>query len=150
MTVLQVLPDVIAGNAAVIGGVSVVLGGVLLLYWYHSRGGTATAQQWPSTTATVTESVLGPEGERPTLEYEYEVDGATYTNDSVWAGGDTMGHSRLRSFVESSPVDTEVTVYYDPDSPSAAVVVESGRRRLGLLVLGVALVLVGAALLVAV
>lgn len=142
------LPEVVRTNATAAGALAVVVGGAVLVYWYYARGGSATAQEWPSTTATVTESVVGAEGERPHLEYEYEVDGATYRNDSVWASGDTMRHQRLRSLVESSPVGSELTVYYDPDSPQAAVVVGSERRRLPLLVVGVLLVLVGVGLLV--
>lgn len=138
------IPDAPTAAAAV----AIVLGVALLVYWAHQRGGSARAENWPSTTATITESVVGTEGERPHLEYEYEVDGATYENDSVWASGDTMRHQRLRSLVESNPVGSELTVYYDPDSPRASVVVENPRRRLPLLVVGVLLVLVGVGFLV--
>lgn len=140
------LPDAVYQHAAPIGGLSIVLGGVVLAYWVHSRRGSPRAKEWPSTTAVVTESVVGQEGDRPTLEYEYEVDGQVYRNDSAWASGDTMRHERLRSLVESTPVGTEVTIYYDPDHPSASVMVEHSSRRAGVLVAGVALVLLGVVL----
>lgn len=129
------------------GAVALVLGLAVLVYWGHSRRGTSRAENWPSTTGTVTESVVGTERERPVLEYEYEVDGQSYRNDSVWVSGQSASYQRLRSLVESSPPGTEVTVYYDPDSPDVSLMVGGTEWRLGLLAVGLVLVGVGAALL---
>lgn len=59
---------------------------------------------------------------QPEIEYEYRVDGETYTNDSVWPGEDLRGtnEEKRRAVVERYPEGETVEAFYDPGDPSVA------------------------------
>jgi hypothetical protein len=70
----------------------------------------------------------GQQRQRALFAYEYEVDGKTYRSDRYSFA--TLGGERTVGIAHYSRGDT-VTVYYDPDHPSTAVLI---KRRPGVFV----------------
>jgi hypothetical protein len=92
-------------------------------------------QDWPSTTGTVTNNGIREElshgGGRghtphhvyyPEVQYSYQVNGATYYgSDIAKIESGYSSYADAYSYVDVHAVGTPVTVYYDPDNPSEAV-----------------------------
>lgn len=83
--------------------------------------------------ATVVDSAVhepatgGPEA-IPHVEYEYVVDGETYTSRSLWPtrslSPDAVDRRVARRVVEDHPVAGEVIAHYDPDDPATVYLLE--------------------------
>lgn len=73
----------------------------------------------------------GPEAV-PHVEYEYAVDGETYTSRSLWPtrseSPDRIDRSVARRVVEDHSVDAEVIARYDPDDPATSYLLEQFDR----------------------
>ncbi len=65
----------------------------------------------------------------PEIEYQYSVDGETYTSDSVWPGEDMSGTDRERreEIVDEYSEGEVVEAYYDPADPSVAFLENESR-----------------------
>lgn len=67
-------------------------------------------------------------GDEPQIEYDYQVDGETYTNDTLWPSETAPMKRRLTkqnqtfatSVVEPYEPGDQITVYYDADAPENA------------------------------
>lgn len=57
----------------------------------------------------------------PVLAYRYEVGSKNFTGTRIRFGGRVSGKSYANEMVNSHPVDSHVTVYYNPDDPSVAL-----------------------------
>lgn len=84
---------------------------------------------WPATEGEVIESHLDRHRSRKkkttysaTVIYRYEVDGADFEGDEVWAGQySSSSRSGMQKIVSQYPVGANVSVYYSPDDPAEAV-----------------------------
>jgi hypothetical protein len=132
------LPVDIPGIALVIafGSLFVILG----LYLFVNALRT---YRWPTTTGVVrgqdvssSSSSEGSTSYSPKLRYEYEVDGDTYVSSRIAVGSGPSFNSRsgAREWLEDYPVDSEVTVRYNPGRPDRSVLQPGGVLG-GLLVL---------------
>lgn len=91
----------------------------------------ATASQdWPTTEATVTHSVIdenydsdnGGYSYRANVSYQYAVNDIRYTSRRIKFGEVGTGDpSNARYFTDRFPVNQQVRVYYDPSNPGNAV-----------------------------
>jgi len=118
-----------------IGGVLFFLLGWALLFESISRLSDAQdSSGWPTTTGTVLESDIhdsvwlqrkkaAEPHYQPTVEYVYTVDGTEYKNDRVsfTEHSGSTERSWAEDIVTRFPAGAEVTVYYKPGDPSAAV-----------------------------
>jgi hypothetical protein len=70
----------------------------------------------------------------PEVEYDYTVDGDTYTSDSVYPGrvGGTSNRSDNQSVVDDHPPGAEVEAYYHPEDPSRSFLVDKSSTRAAL------------------
>ncbi|MFW5983761.1 MAG: DUF3592 domain-containing protein [Halobacteria archaeon] len=122
------------------------LGGVALLLFASIFGGfffvtvlqhqVAVQENTAEATATVEATDVdvktddeGDESYSPIVEYEYTVDGETYTNDNVFPGGFQRwrdDRSWAQSVVSEYSVGEEATVSYNPDEPARAYLRNDG------------------------
>ncbi|MBU1662097.1 MAG: DUF3592 domain-containing protein [Chloroflexi bacterium] len=130
--------------ALLCGGIFILafstLGIFLIIYSIRSRKKAEVSQAWPSTlgqviTAEVKQSTsTDDDGEThysyyPSVEYEYQVGGQTYTGKRIAFGG-IKGHgseSKAAADLARFPTGSQVTVYYNPEKPKEAVL----ERRAG-------------------
>lgn len=109
----------------------VILGVCALAYGiYTFRTGNAS-RTWPTVKGVVTLSnVNGTSGHYSlSINYKYDVNGATYTNGRVFYGAiSSGGSSEARGLSRRYPAHSTVTVHYKPRSPQTAVL-EPGVRN---------------------
>ena len=137
-------------GAGLFGAIFALVGGILLAVGVAAyRDGEAT-KSWSSTTATVlsasidehTSTTRDSNGHRdtrttytPEVRYEYTIDGTTYQGDRIKVGGYFGSQDRALDIVARFPAGAEVTAFYDPKSPSDAVL-EQGAQRTAVYVFG--------------
>lgn len=87
------------------------------------------ARGWTETQCTITnsyvESVSSDDGTtyRIAVEYSYQADGTSYSGRRYnWGSGSSSGYDGKKKVVDSMPEGSEVSCYYDPDSPSESVI----------------------------
>ncbi len=109
------------------------------------------SRHWPSTTGIVTGATIdevvhrkreGPETTyHPKIQYQYAVFGQVYRADRIVFGGSPGGSRRAaQKMVDRYPEGLAVTVYYDPNKPSVAVV-KAGYRLTAYAMVAVGVVL---------
>ncbi len=107
-----------------IWGVIGTIGVLCMLYGQYQLGWARASADWPVVAGRiVTSEVTSHTDEEGTtysdeIEYVYAVDGTEYEADVVVIGGHGYGPHRV---VGRYPLGAEVTVAYDPDKPSRAV-----------------------------
>lgn len=67
----------------------------------------------------------------PEIEYEYTVDGETYTSDSVYPGrlGGTSNRSENQAIVADHSVGDRVEAYYHPEDPTRSFLVDKSSTK---------------------
>lgn len=96
--------------------------------WYEQN---QQINSYESTEATVMSSEVDrgsdPGEYYPDITYEYTVDGQTYRNSNFEPGAGRVSKSRSRAeeIAENRPDGETITVYYDPENPSDAYVVQN-------------------------
>jgi hypothetical protein len=131
-----------------IGGVIAALGLSWLLY---SQYEVFHARDWPSVQGWVVESTSswhrtrgGGRSYRPSIRYNYEVGGRTYTGARIWLAKDeTFGEQAIGRFLSHYPTGGMVTVRYDPADPAQAALLIEGERDLPILVMAIGLIVGG-------
>jgi hypothetical protein len=100
---------------------------ILLLVWiFFTRRKVKQASNWPSVGGTVTLSTLREYEESdgyvtyPDVMYSYQVGGYTYQGSRI-APGQAVGGSGARKVIARYPVGSQVTVFYNPQNPTEAV-----------------------------
>lgn len=78
---------------------------------------------------------------RPDVSYQYEVQGQTYTADSLGFGTSTYGLSKAEKMLSPYAAGGKVTVYYDPQDPAQAVLEPKPLGAANNIVLGIMLIL---------
>jgi hypothetical protein len=89
------------------------------------------AASWPSTQGRITKSVVTASHQQsshqatqiinlPTIEYEFSLNGQTYTGRRIAVGEDS-GSSNIEATMARYPLNANVTVYFDPDDPENCV-----------------------------
>lgn len=112
---------------AVFGGLLFIFDAIILGIIFFTRRKVAQASSWPSTIGTVLISTVQAEhnsdGEYsyyPVVQYTYQVMGQTHQGNRIMPGL-VVGGSGANKVVARYPMGAQVTVYYDPDKPSDAV-----------------------------
>lgn len=122
-----------AGSVVVLVVLGLFLGGMGVLPTYEHH---VAVQEGQPTTGVVQETEIevkvdddGDRSYHPRIEYEYVVDGQTYTSDNTFPGRFTRwrgSRSWAEDVVAAYGVGQEVTVHYDPSDPSNAYVHNDG------------------------
>jgi hypothetical protein len=115
-------------------------------------------KEWSQTTGTISYTNIRSEWQSgshdspghyvyyPVVEYYYTVDGQTYycsTISKMTSGSSDVGYAQ--NFINRNSLGSQVTVYYNPDNPSEAVLQMNSDFELVVpLLLGVIFTLIGA------
>ena len=141
------------------GGIFVLillaLGIYLVVFSLRSKKKAEESQNWPSTSGAVTLAEVKRSVNRdedgnesyayyPKVEYTYQVGGETYTGKRLAFGGvlAQKNPDSVQKTLERFPLGGPVTVYYDPEKPTDAVLErQAGGLKWGLIVGIICLVL---------
>ncbi len=115
-------------TVAVMGFFFIVFNAVFLGIIFFMRRKTAIVSRWPSAAGTVIASFLERRRSSnnrgfvnyPVVQYSYQVGGQMYAGTKI-APGLAVGGSGAAGVVARYPAGAQVTVYYDPQNPSDAV-----------------------------
>jgi hypothetical protein len=84
---------------------------------------------WPTAAGVVTSSEVdhstdaeGGDSYSPEVDYQYQVDGQTITNNQIKFGENSYSSRRKAEEIAANyPLGQQVTVYYEPERPTNAV-----------------------------
>jgi hypothetical protein len=113
-------------TVVVVGGVFVLLNAIFLGIIFFTQRRVNVVSQWPSTMGTVMLSTLEARSSDdgttyyPVVHYTYQVRGQTFQGNRI-APGMEVGGTGAGKVVARYPMGAQVPVYYDPQSPSDAV-----------------------------
>lgn len=135
------------------------IGAALIFYSLRSRKKAEASQAWPSTNGQITESRVAhststdSEGDRsdsysPSVRYSYQVMGQTYTGKNIGFGAQTSYNrpAKAEAALEQYPAGGVVTVYYNPEDPSDAVLARQAGGANLTLVIGIVFLVIGLSL----
>ena len=140
--------------AYICGGLfALVLGGLgvyLIIHSQRSKQKAAMSQTWPMVKGLITETNISTQEHNETLRfvpvvrYTYEVDGLTYESRQITFGSGVEFGSRQKAadYLAAYPLDAEVSVYYNPEKPSEAVLQQAAKKTTVGLVIGIGLVVI--------
>ena len=113
--------------AGILVFVLLILNAIFLGVIFFMRRRVATVSQWPSTMGTVNASYLerrssseGGSTNYPVVQYSYQIGGRTYQGSKL-APGPEVGGTGAGKVVARYPAGAQVMVFYNPESPSDAV-----------------------------
>jgi len=119
---------------------SAIIGVGLLGYGLHLRSKLRACQGWPEATGMVTQSAVEvDDGYEVRVVYEYSVNGVGYSGSRIQFGSQTsyLRKGRAEAAVSRYPVNSHVTVYYDPENPAEAVLDRTSPSGLEYMVIGI-------------
>ena len=132
---------------------STLTGTGLLLVGLYQRRKIWVSQDWPQTVGTITkarvekEESIGEYGNStsysPRVEYDYVVNGVRLTGKKIGFGRHAyMRARRAEADLSRYPLNSTVTVFFDPEKPSDAVLVKEAPSSMmliigGILILGI-------------
>ena len=112
----------------IIVGTVVILDIIFLAVIFNTRRKMNAAKAWPSVMGTVNNSYLELRRSSnntnminyPVVQYSYQVGGRSYQGSRI-APGPEVGGTGAGKIIERYPVNSQVTVYYNSQNPSDAV-----------------------------
>jgi hypothetical protein len=133
-----------------------VLGSIFIAITISSMLAAGEAAGWPTTEGIVLDGHIdkqeGSEGEvsySPELAYRYQVDGVIYYGDRLFVTPYSSDYSWAQSYLYKYPVGSTITVHYDSENPSEAVIeLQANQVDYVLLMVGIVFIAFGAAFLV--
>lgn len=141
-------------TAYICGGlIALFFGGFGLFLIIHAQRSKQKAQQsqsWPVAKGIITQTDIRTQEDDetvryvPVVHYTYEVAGLVYEGKRVAFGSDVEFGSRQKAaeYLAAYPLDTEVSVYYNPEKPSEAVLQQVARKTTVGLVIGIVMLAV--------
>jgi len=131
-------------------------GGVwMIVHTINSKRKAEASQSWPGVQGTVTKTWIqnietqDSEGMtsttfKPRVSYEYSVGGQAYSGERLAFGaGKAYGrHRKAEEVLAAYPVNGAVTVYYDPQNPAEATLLQQAQGGLGMIIAGAILILI--------
>ena len=121
----------------------IIAGFVLLGFGVRNIWRAHAAENWPTTTGTIVSSEVKRNRSSETttygaaVVYDYEVGGREYVQSRITFGDSSRGDpAYAERIVRRYQPDREVTVYYDPEDPSLAVLEPSSGGSWLLLLIG--------------
>lgn len=119
------------------GGVMVLLGGAGLVITLPRPMEAVRSQDWPATRGKLVAAAIDRTRSRRRIRYDvdlrytYVVEGRRLESERWSVNGSPRFTSRsdAEEFLERHPVGSELTVRYDPEDPTSAVVVAGGEPK---------------------
>lgn len=148
---------ILAAGIALWGAWSIIKG-------FRLAAHVSATKSWPSTSGRITEVSVetivthrNNDGHiqrsvryEPVVTYEYRVGGAVYTGVKIQAAGKTYRKSKADEIAAGYAVGALVPVYYDPQTPDDAVLVQGGGGALGTILGGIVTILLAAVMVYAI
>jgi len=140
--------------AYICGGLfALLLGGLgvyLIIDAQRSRRKALQSQSWPVTKGVITQTdIRAQEHDEtiryvPIVRYMYEVDGTSFEGRQITIGSgvEFNSHQKATEYLAKYPVETAVSVYYNPEKPSEAVLQQVAQKTSVGLVIGIVLVVI--------
>ena len=127
-----------SGVLFLIGNLTIILG------WRAYQRSIRLTANWETTGGTITKSQIKHSDERgmeiyADIEYEYVAHGMKRRSDVISFPAQVWTESLAKHIVEKYPMDSKVTVYFDPKSTFKAVLMR--KKDINLLILGSVLIL---------
>ena len=127
-----------------------VLGVFLIIHAQRSKRKAQLSQSWPFVKGTITQTDISVQeyDEKvryvPFVRYTFEVNGQVYEGQRITFGSGMEFPSRQKAteYLAAYPVDAEVSVYYNPEKPSEAVLQQVAQRTAVGIVIGIILLVV--------
>ncbi len=127
------------------------LGILLIIIYFRNKQKTKESRNWLIATGKVIRSeismVMNDEDSSkvsfiPRLEYEYKVGDTLYKSKRISFGSahDFSSRQKAEEFIGQFPVDSQVTIYYDPNKPKDAVLIREMRSMKAGLIVGILLI----------
>jgi hypothetical protein len=119
---------------------SAIIGAALFGYGLYLRNKLGSCRRWPQATGIVTQSGLNTDdGYRISVIYEYTVNGVGYSSSCVQFGAPTtyIRKSSAEAAIGHYPVNSRLTVYYDPENPAEAVLDRTSPGGLEYIMIGI-------------
>lgn len=131
-------------------------GGIwMIVHTINSRRKAQASQAWPGVQGTVlkswTQKIESTDDEgythtsyKPKVSYQYSVGGQTYTSERLAFGTDKAYAIKKKAEQELAPYPPNgaVTVYYDPQNPGEATLLQEAKGGLGMIFAGAILILI--------
>jgi len=147
----SIFTAVLAAGIALWGAWSVVKG-------FRMKARIDATKSWQSTSGRITETHVETRISRrdhnghtqrsvryePVVTYEYQVGGTTYTGVKIQEAVKTYRKSKADELAAEYAVGALVPVYYDPQAPDNAVLVQGGGGAAGTILGGVVMILLAA------
>ena len=132
---------------------AILLGGLgifLIIHAQRSKQKAMQSQSWPVTKGTITQTdIRAQEHDEvvryvPVVRYTYEVEGMIHESRQITFGSGVEFNSRQKAaeYLAEYPVDAEVSVYYNSEKPSEAVLRQVAQKTTVGLVIGIVLVVI--------
>jgi hypothetical protein len=133
-----------------------LIGGGLSFWGWTILQDARASESWPTAAGLISSSSVdhstdaeGGDSYSPEITYQYQVDGQNLANNQIKFGENSYGSRRKAEEIAANySIGKQVTVYYEPERPTNAVL-EPGVTAGRYLVLGIGLLFVAIALIVA-
>ena len=128
------------------------IGVVLIVQYLRNKQKAQASTVWPSAPGKITgqqiriDEIDDDDNNRvryiPEVHFEYQVDGNHYQGKRVSFGSepDFPSRQKAETFLETYPVDSVTTVFYNPENPQEAVLSQGMRKMTASLIVGIVLV----------
>jgi hypothetical protein len=130
-------------------GAGTVVGGFLVAFSQYQRARLRASETWHNTPGTIVTSTVreaaAPEGANyyASLTYNYEVGGRRYVGTKIdFAKRKYAWKNRAQEDVDRYPANKVVTVYFDPNRPSDAVLVRDYPDNTVFMISGIVILLI--------
>jgi hypothetical protein len=129
-----------------------VVGSATLIAGLSTLHKLRVSRNWPQGAGTITKAKLVTEPDEDgttysiTVSYDYIVDGVRHTGKRIGFAGVCFGRKEeAEAAVQRYPVNANVPVYYDPESPADAVLSRESPGFMLFLAIAFGIVMLGAA-----
>lgn len=131
-----------------IGGIGIVL---IVLYLRNKKKAKAS-ETWPATKGNIksvdirVDEYDDDDSSKvryvPVVHYEYQVEGVYYEGKRIAFGSETTFTTRNKAnqFLEGYPEEMEVDVFYNPEKPGEAVLIQKMRSMTAALIVGILMI----------
>ena len=138
--------------ALALGGIGVVL----IVQYLRNKQKAQASTTWPSVEGRISghrvrvDEVGDDDSNRvsyvPEVHFEYSVGGIPHQGKRISFGSEPSFSSRKKAeeFLGSYPVESAVSVYYNPEKPQEAVLSQTMRKMPASLIVGIVLIVLGA------
>ncbi len=109
----------------------VIIGSIFVFSGYHTYKEALKTENWPSVTGTIIETRVIRNNIRystsysPYIKYSYVVENKQYINTVIYSGNMSLtgSYETIKDFIDEYPNNSQVMVYYNPNSPQDSVLI---------------------------